>query len=77
MHAYEICLKNVSYDIRKIGEIRAPPPDPRRYLDNEMSLHTHTAYVKGILGIGGGALRTCLYKPKILQSSDKRRPFSK
>ena len=52
-----------------------PPPDPRRYLDSEMSLHTYATYVKGILGPGrwGHACKS----QRRLQSSDKCKPFSK
>ena len=33
--------------------VDAFPPDPRCPLENEMSLHTYTSYIKGVLGLGG------------------------
>ena len=29
------------------------PLDPRCHLDNKMSLHMYTTYVKGVVGLGG------------------------
>ena len=33
--------------------VDAFPPKPKMTLDNEMSLHTYTTYIKGVLGLGG------------------------
>ena len=38
------------------------PPRQRCPLDNDMPLYTYTTYVKGVLGLGGGAKG--LYKQK-------------
>ena len=34
--------------------LNASPLNPRCHLNNNMSLYTYTAYVKGVSGLGGG-----------------------
>ena len=43
-------MKLVSFSLL----LNASPLDPRCPLNNNMSLYTYTAYVKGVSGLGGG-----------------------
>ena len=79
-HAYGLHTNIVTFLIEKIKLVffslflDAPPPKPRCPLDNGMPLNTYTAYVKGVLGLGGE--RGCISKRRH-QTSDKNGPRRK
>ena len=76
VHAYEM-NENVTLVIRKLNFVYIylilvvphPPLDPRNTLGNELSPHTYTTYVKGIMGLevceGGGGGRVAQAKVDI------------
>ena len=81
VHAFGLHTNIVTFLIEKIKLVSfsmfldaPPPPKPRCPLDIDMPLNTHTAYVKGVLGLGGE--RGCISKRRH-QTSDKNGPRRK